>query len=321
MEFDPEADVAGDPADAADTADLPAGFEPPPRDLAVADEHLGVDSNYQPRHLSPSSASLYQQCPRKWRHRYVDRLPDPPGEPALVGTFAHLVLEHLLQLPGGQRSQDKAKQLARKHWSEIEQDKTYQALNLTNDQAKAFRWKAWEAIAGLWALENPDETEVHATEHEVQVDISGVPFRGIVDRVDVVDQSLVISDYKSGKAPAERWKHRSLKQVLLYAAAVEASLGQRPLGARLLYLGQRTIGVRVNEQNLTAAVGELTETWASLTSDCERNQFDTSTGPLCAWCPFLAECPDGQQEVLERNQAGRVRADAPGLAIMFPQAG
>jgi putative RecB family exonuclease len=293
---------------------------PDVRDIAVADEHLGLGNDYRPRHLSPSSANLYQQCPRKWRHRYVDRLPDPPGEPALVGTFAHLVLEHLLQLPEGQRSQDAAKELARKHWPEIEQEADYQALQLSGDQAKAFRWKAWEAIAGLWALENPDETEVHATEHEVQVDIAGVPFRGIIDRVDVVKESLVITDYKSGRAPADRFRHRPLKQVLLYAAAVEASFGQRPLGARLLYLGQRTLGTRVTAQNLGAAVDELATTWSSLTRDCEQNEFATSTGPLCAWCPFLAECPDGQQEVISRNEAGSVRADAPGLAIVYANA-
>ena len=304
MEFEPDVDAL-----------------PLERDIAVADEHLGLGNDYRPRHLSPSSASLYQQCPRKWRHRYIDRLPDPPGEPALVGTFAHLVLEHLLQLPEGQRSQDAAKTLARKHWPEIEQEADYQALGLNDTEAKAFRWKAWEAIAGLWALENPDETEVHATEHEVQVDISGVPFRGIIDRVDVVDNSLVISDYKSGKAPSDRFRHRPLKQVLLYAAAIEASFGQRPLGARLLYLGQRTLGVRVTPSNLSAAVGELASTWSSLTNDCERNEFATSTGPLCAWCPFLAECPDGQQEVIARNEAGSVRADAPGLAVVYAEAG
>lgn len=291
------------------------------RDLTVDDEHLGLGDDYRPRHLSPSSASLYQQCPRKWRHRYVDRLPDPPGEAALVGTFAHLVLEHLLQLPAGQRSQDAAKKLARKHWSEIEAEADYQALQLGEAEAKTFRWKAWEAIAGLWALEIPDETEVHATEHEVQVDVAGVPFRGIIDRVDIVDDSLVITDYKSGKAPSDRFRHRPLKQVLLYAAAVEATFGRRPLGARLHYLGQRTLGIRVTPANLAAVVDELATTWSSLTGDCERNEFATLTGPLCAWCPFLAECPDGQAEVIARNEAGSVRADAPGLAVVYAQAG
>jgi putative RecB family exonuclease len=295
-------------------------FVPGP-DLDVADIHLGLGEDHRPRHLSPSSSNLYQQCPRKWKHRYIDRLPDPSGEPALVGTFAHLVLEHLLQLPAGQRSKDAAKKLARKHLGEIEQEPDYAALNLSDDQAKAFRWKAWEAIAGLWALENPDETEIHATEHEVQVDIKGVPFRGIVDRIDIVDGSLVISDYKSGKAPADRFRHRPLKQVLLYAAAIEASTGQRPSGARLLYLGQRTLAVDVTPQNLGESVDELETTWASLTDDCESGAFEASTGPLCAWCPFLAACDEGQREVIERNAAGSVRADAPGLAIVYAEAG
>lgn len=295
-------------------------FVPVP-DVDVADEHLGLGDDYRPRHLSPSSSSLYQQCARKWKFRYIDRLPDPAGEPALVGTFAHLVLEHLLQLPSGRRTQDAAKKLARTHWREIETEPEYQALALSPDQSRAFRWKAWEAIAGLWALENPDETEIHATEHEVQVDIQGVPFRGIIDRIDVVDGSLVISDYKSGKAPPDRFRRRPLKQVLLYAAAVQASTGQRPLGARLLYLGQRTLGVRVTPQNIEEVVGELAETWSSLSSDCESGEFVPTTGPLCAWCPFLAECPEGQAEVVQRNEAGSVRADAPGLAVVYAEAG
>lgn len=295
-------------------------FVPTP-DLEVASEHLGVGHDYRPRHLSPSSAGLYQQCPRKWRYRYVDRLPDPPGEAALVGTFAHLVLEHLLQLPAGQRSQDAAKTLARKLWPEIERESDYTALGLTDADAKAFRWKAWLAISGLWALENPDETEVHATEHEVQVDISGVPFRGIVDRIDVIKGELVISDYKSGKAPADRFRHKPLKQVLLYAAAVREMTGQRPLGARLLYLGQRSLGVRVTDANLANSTDELSQTWQSLNSDCASGQFDTTTGPLCAWCPFISACAEGQAEVRDRVEAGRVRDDAPALAVVFAEAG
>lgn len=295
-------------------------FVPSP-DLQVATEHLGLGDDYRPRHLSPSSSNLYQQCPRKWRHRYVDRLPDPPGVPALVGTFAHLVLEHLLQMPEGQRSQDAAKQLARVHWPEIEREPDYVALDLSDADAKDFRWKAWIAISGLWALENPDETRVHATEHEVQVDISGVPFRGIVDRVDIVDDELVVSDYKSGKAPDDRFRHRPLKQVLFYAAALQAMTGQRPLGARLLYLGQRTLGVRVTDKNLGEAVQELGTTWESLNADCESGVFAASTGPLCAWCPFLNVCDEGQVEVRARNEAGTVRADAPGLAVIYAEAG
>lgn len=295
-------------------------FEPT-RDLEVDEAHLGLDAERRPRHLSPSSSGMYQQCPRKWRFRYVDRLPDPPGQAALIGTFAHLVLEHLLQRPAGQRTREAAKGLARSLWSEFERDEDYRELGLSDADAKAFRWRAWIAIEGLWALEDPDATEVHATEHEVQVDIKGVPFRGIVDRIDVHEDQLVITDYKSGKAPSDRFRARPLKQVLLYAAAVEAGTGQRPMGARLHYLGQRTLGVRVTDRNLGIVTDELAATWQALNDDARTGEFAADTGPLCAWCPFLSECTEGQAEVRARHDAGRVRADAPGLAVIYAEAG
>lgn len=271
---------------------------------------------YVPQHLSPSSASLYQECPRKWKFRYVDRLPDPPGEPALAGTFAHRVLELLLQMPAPERTIDAARDLARKTWPEISHDPDFAALDLTDEQAKAFRWKGWLAIEGLWKLEDPCEVEVHATEHDISVSVDGVPFRGIIDRVDHCDDGLVIVDYKSGRAPPPRFVGERLTQVLLYAAAMAELTGQRPVRAQLVYLGQRVVETEVTDSTLEPAVEGLVQTWDSLLADVEAEAFAPSTGPLCAWCPFLAGCPEGLAEVGERHTAGTVRLDAPGLQIL-----
>ena len=62
-----------------------------------------------PRSFSPSSAGLWKQCPRRWRYRYVEKLPDPPGIPALIGTFAHRVLELLCNEPATDRTVDRAR--------------------------------------------------------------------------------------------------------------------------------------------------------------------------------------------------------------------
>ena len=269
-----------------------------------------------PRYLSPSSASMFQECPRRWKHRYIDRLPDPPGEPALAGTFAHRVLELLLQEPPERRTQDRAKELARDVWPEIDGDADFKALALTEDQARAFRWRSWQAIEGLWSIEDPTDVVVEATEQDIRVEIGGVPFRGIVDRVDVETDGLVIADYKSGKAPSARFEDSRLHQVLLYAAAVSALSGIRPARARLLYLNQRIIEVDVTADNIAEVTTTLQETWERLQAACASGEFAASTGPLCAWCPFVAHCPEGQVEVEERHNAGRVRHDAPGLAVV-----
>jgi putative RecB family exonuclease len=269
-----------------------------------------------PSHLSPSSASLYQECPRKWKFRYLDRLPDPPGEPALAGTFAHRVLELLLQLPAPERTIDAARKLARQAWPEIEHDADFQALTLDDTASKAFRWRGWQAIEGLWKLEDPCEVEVHATEHDISVEIDGVPFRGIIDRVDNCDDGLVIVDYKSGRAPSKRFVGERLTQVLLYAAAMAELTGQRPIRAQLVYLGQQVVETDVTDETLGPAVERLVGTWDSLLASLDTETFDASTGPLCAWCPFLAGCAEGLAEVGARHSAGNVRLDAPGLEIL-----
>ncbi len=271
---------------------------------------------WEPVHLSPSGAGLFKQCPTRWKYRYVDRLPDPPGIPALVGTFAHRVLELLLQEPPDDRTPDRAKELAREVWPETVDHADFVALALDDEAQRDFRWKGWLAIKGLWDIEDPAEIDVDSTEHDVQVTIGGVPFRGIVDRIDLGDDGKIISDYKSGSAPSPRYEADKLSQVMLYAAAVEAESGDRPIEARLLYLGQRVVGVKVTEESIAKAVADLRDIWDGVLAGCKASQFDTSVGPLCGWCPYIERCQAGTDEVRRRVKAKRMRIDAPAVALV-----
>ncbi len=303
----------GDPLANGSVDAAPAGPPDGVRDLEAPLARTGA-----PKRLSPSSASTFQQCPKRWKMRYLDRLPDPPGQAALAGTFAHLVLEHLLQSPSAERTLDAAKQLARKHWPEIENDKDFVALDLDDDASRLFRWTAWKAIEGLWTLENPEEVQVEATEQLIDADVGGVPFRGIVDRLDREADGLVVSDYKSGKAPRPRYVDGRLAQVLLYAAAIGNQVGERPRRARLLYLGQRTIETDVTDAAVETVVGELSTTWQEMNTSCDTAEFTAKTGPLCGWCPFVDKCEQGTAEVLSRLERGTMRLDAPAVALVGP---
>ncbi len=260
-----------------------------------------------PPRLSPSGAGTFTQCPRRWKFRYIDRLADPPGEGALVGSFAHRVLELLLQREPTQRTIEAARVIARTEWPETEAMGDYQALGYDEEQSRHFRWKAWTAIEGLWHLEDPATVEVRATEQDVEAELAGVPFRGIVDRIEEEGDGIIVTDYKSGKAPSHRFRRSRLDQVLLYAAAVEASTGEMPVRARLLYLGQRTIGMDVNRKEIETVTEKLSGTWAEIHTACADDEFEPRTGPLCGWCPYVSMCPQGTAEVAKRakNKADR----------------
>lgn len=254
-----------------------------------------------PRRLSPSGAGTFEQCPRRWRLRYVERLPDPPGEAALAGSFAHRVLELLMQRDPHERTVEIAKAIARAEWPGVEADPDFRALGFDETGSKHFRWKAWQAIEGLWALEDPKAVDVRATEHDVEADLGGVPFRGIVDRLDEEGDGLVVTDYKSGKAPSARFRRGRLDQVLLYAAAVEQATGEMPVQARLLYLGQRPVGIKVTREEIDSVVDKLAGTWAAINTACDTDEFEPRTGPLCGWCPYVDRCPEGTKEVAKRQ--------------------
>ncbi len=269
-----------------------------------------------PRHLSPSSAGLFDQCPRRWKYRYVDGLVEPPGVEALVGTFAHRVLELLLDEPPARRNTDRAKALARQVWPETAAHPDFRGLGLDEAASRAFRWRGWHAIEGLWSLEDPATVEVAATERKVRAEIGGVPFLGVVDRIDRCADGLVVTDYKSGKPPSRRFEHTKLSQVLLYAAAVAAADGETPVRARLLYLGATIIEADATPEAISDAVTALAGTWEQLNQAYANDKFEPAPGPLCGWCPHVATCGEGLAEVKRRHELGRLRTDAPAFPLV-----
>ena len=264
-----------------------------------------------PRFYSNTASSTYEQCPRRWKHKYVDKLPDPPGQAAVIGTFAHTVLERLCQESPGARTVERARELASETWEITRTLDDFRALNLNAHAQREFRWKVWRSIEGLWSLEDPSQVVVEATEQRVTASLAGVPFVGYVDRLDRSGPELTVTDYKTGRPPRPSDRPKSLGQVLLYAAAVADETGECPSRARLFYLGKEVVETDVSMDQLEAETGRLADSWSRLKGDCTQDEFATRTGPLCGWCPFVTRCPEGEREVRSRVEAGRLRDDAP----------
>jgi putative RecB family exonuclease len=292
------------------------GLDPAPGGSASGEAALGAAGGAAVGHLSPSSAATFTACPRRWRFRYVERLPDPPGLAALAGTLVHRVLERLLAEPPPARTPERARELAAAAWVEHAALADLRRFDLDDGATRAYKWRVWRAVAGLWELEDPGAVAVAATEQRLEVDLSGVPFVGVIDRVERVGGGLVVTDYKSGRLPAAAHRAEKLEQVLWYAAAVAASTGEAPVRARLLYLGVSTIEVETPPGRIADAVGRLGDVWQAVRRGLEGDDFPPRTGPLCAWCPFVDRCPEGRREVMSRFRSGLVAPDAPALRLV-----
>lgn len=254
--------------------------------------------------LSPSSASTFRQCRRRWKLRYVDRLPDPSGEAALRGTFVHEVLENLLKLPAGERTEDTARELCRDSWAATEENADFRALGLSDKEQKAFRWDAWGNIVNYFGSEDPSRVNVASTEQDVRVRIGDVPFRGVVDLVERTEQGLRVTDYKTGKIPRRAYLSKTLSQVWLYAAALEET-GADVSEVRLLYLSstdRNDIRRLFDADTMNQAAAEHRDTWTNIHEAVRTDAFPPTTGPLCSWCPYRAECPEGRDEHRRRQR-------------------
>ena len=199
-----------------------------------------------------------------------------------------------------QRTLDQARKLARNVWENFQTSENYLALELNDKQAWQFRWEAWAAIEGLWDIEDPRSVQVEAIETKLAVMLGSVPFRGVVDRIDLENDQLIVTDYKSGKKPPSRLENERLHQVLLYSAAVEAATGRTPVQARLYYLGQKVVDTEVTEEKIAHSVDRLTNTWNRIIQACSVNTFKAQPSKLCGYCPYLESCPEGQSYITKK---------------------
>ena len=71
----------------------------------------------------------------------------------------------------------------------------------------------------------------------VEIEQDGMRLRGIIDRLDIgPDGALTVVDYKTGRAPSERYEHGRMGGVQTYALLCERILGRAPAEVRLLHL-------------------------------------------------------------------------------------
>lgn len=273
---------------------------------------------YKPSALSFSSASTYNQCPRRWKHEKIDKREQlTPALPALVGSFVHEVLEFFYKLPPKERTIEAIRELATSQLVSFREESHNWALWDPNpEEITWFKQKCWPFITSIWDIEDPVQVDVVETEMDIQTEIGGVPFRGIIDRVEELNGELVVSDYKSGKPPLKRYTAPKLAQVILYSAVVEQELKRKPSAARLLFLGSEIISTTPTKASMNREVKALGATWDKIHWSLETEIFPTDPGPLCGWCPHVDICEDGQKEVKRRLSEGKLKKTAPAREVL-----
>jgi putative RecB family exonuclease len=245
-----------------------------------------------PSTLSPSKVSSFTDCALAFRFSAIDRLPEPPSAPATKGTLVHAALERLLDLPAGERTPERADSCLDEALAEIRDHADWTGLHLDAADDAALVAEARQLVARYFGLEDPRTITPVGLEVMLEAEVGGVRLRGIIDRLEVVDGELVVTDYKTGRAPGPQYEQRRLTGVAVYALLCERVLGRRPARVQLLHLAEPVAIISVpNEPLLRGVEKKIAAVWSAVERACGRNDFRPNPSRLCDYCSFQTWCP------------------------------
>jgi putative RecB family exonuclease len=243
--------------------------------------------------LSPSRAGDFKTCPQLFKFRAIDRIPEPASIYQARGTTAHLALQRLFDDPMSRRTPDRLFDLFRQAWTETRGTEEFDGLFETVEEERQWGVESMELLANYFAIEDPTHFDPEERELDLLEDLDGMLIRGILDRMDRnADGDLVITDYKTGKAPPETYALPAFFALKIYALLIRNRTGETPVEVRLLYLNGPTLyRLAIDDRQLDAMDSQLRALWAAIERAMTGGRFPARPGRLCDWCSYKEICP------------------------------
>ncbi len=262
--------------------------------VSQAGPSLGRVALPLPRSLSPSKVASFKDCALAFRYSVIDHLPEPPSAPASKGTLVHRALERLFsQVPVGQRTPAAAMDQLELAWSDLRSHPEFAGLTLDQDSEAEFRADAARLVGNYFELEDPNRVRAVGIELMLEATLGGMRLRGVIDRLELDgDGELVITDYKTGRAPGVAFENARLGGVQFYAYLCQQALGRRPARVQLLHLDEPLAILSVPTlQSIRGLEGRASAVWSAVERACATEDFRPRPSRLCDWCAFQAYCP------------------------------
>ncbi|MEE2702503.1 MAG: PD-(D/E)XK nuclease family protein [Myxococcota bacterium] len=269
---------------------------------------------------SHSRLSSYENCPRQFEYRYVQKLEtEREGIEAFVGKRVHEVLErlyHHLRRHARPPSLRQVLERFNKDWGILWHDK----IEIVRKEFDTDHYQA----QGRTCLENYyrsqypfDQEETVAVEHTVQfpLDPAGrYRMRGIIDRIARTGPGAYeVHDYKTGRylPPAARFE--TDRQLALYQIGLERAypdVERVELVWHYLHFN-RTIRSRRSPEQLDAL---QTQTMARIEEIETASEYPAKPSRLCEWCDYRDVCPDAKLPKEASSGLPPAEAARPGTA-------
>ncbi|MDD3625800.1 MAG: PD-(D/E)XK nuclease family protein, partial [bacterium] len=235
--------------------------------------------------ISPFKISLFDQCPLKYKFKYIDKLDKDleivPSTHLLIGKIVHDTLNDFFSIPGERSSV---------RLNEILHSKIFRVC---------FQHKDYEEILNecLELINNfSNEEELSATpefrEENISVDFNDYTLICKVDRLEKKDIWWEIIDYKTGKIQiTEEELSRNIPN-RIYPLAVKYGLGLEVKRLTLFYLRtMKKISIDIADDDFAKIKDALNKKVNEIRT-LRPDEFSPKRNPFCNTCEFKLLCPE-----------------------------
>jgi putative RecB family exonuclease len=245
--------------------------------------------------FSFSRVTSFEQCPRRYRYRYVDGVREAfQSIEAFMGRQVHSTVEWMFAEKAGGRLPGAA-DCVRRYTEGFDRDWTAERTGLRivreGTPLEQYRKAGAEMVADFHrARFVPDDLETVGLEQHFALDLAGGQrFQGFIDRLARSRDGLLhIIDYKTGARPPIRFEGKDAEQLEAYAVAMFSRWDADELELRLEYLRNGST------QRRRIARGDIAEVARRLSARIEAaataTVFPARPGVLCGWCGFNDLC-------------------------------
>ena len=247
-----------------------------------------------PTSLSPSRVESFLSCPLAFRFSSIEKLPDAPSVSSTRGSLVHRALELLFVNPAPERTPAALGAAVDTAIAEYRTHPDFTLLGLATGEIDRFDAECRALAMNYLEMEDPTRIREIGLELRLEAAVGDLTLRGIIDRLELdANGELVVTDYKTGRAPSPNWERKSLSGLNFYSFLCESLFGKRPAAIRLMYLSSKeTITATPTEQSTKFLTTRTTAVWKAVAAACERDDFRARQGPLCNYCSYQQWCPE-----------------------------
>jgi DNA helicase II / ATP-dependent DNA helicase PcrA len=244
------------------------------------------------KRISYSEINDYEACPKKYRYKYVLKIPVPLTHNATFGSVIHITLKDFYRLVKSANegfegffekpTLDDLYRLYEKNW----RSEGYESKKHEQKKKK----KGYEMLEKFFNEIHTGKEQILDLERRFKFKVEDIVVSGAVDRIDRLGDDVVeLIDYKTGKARDQKEVDSDI-QLVIYGIFAKESMQMEKVKASLMFLNE---GIKMETEVDEKKMDEVREKIVEIAGSIAKCEFKAKPDYFgCRFCDYKSVCED-----------------------------